>query len=452
MSNENKIKYSDYIPFDPTLNGVYNSYITAPGAGGVQPFEYSGWRDEQRSWHENCYIHAGLNPTATYRIKGPDALKLLSDHCVNTFKNFPVGKGKHGIMCNEEGHIMMDGLIMRTGEDEFVTYWMWPYIEFVQKRGNYDVVGENLTGKVFLYQLGGPRSLEIVEEATREDHHDIRFIHSKDSNIDGRKVNIIRVGMAGSLAYEVHGDIEDAIPVYNALLKAGEKFGLRRLGRHAYWNTHTECGFPQLAVHFLSGEDEDFNKYMVEANIIGAGDLVLAGSMGSDIRKRYSNPIEVGWGKMVNFDHDFVGKAALEKEKANPSKQMVTLEWNTDDVMSVYRSDFEEGEPYDPMDGPEDFSMSVGVSYYVADQVLKDGKLIGSSSGRMISSYYRKMISLCSIDTEYSAEGTEVTVLWGSPGTRQKEIRATVARWPYLNKNRNENMDVDAIPRRWEKK
>lgn len=55
------------------------------------------------------------------------------------------------------------------------------------------------------------------------------------------------------------------------------------------------------------------------------------------------------------------------------------------------------------------------------------------------------MLSLCSIDTEYCELGTEVTVLWGNPGERQKEIKATVSRFPYLNENRNERLDVSTI-------
>ena len=52
---------------------------------------------------------------------------------------------------------------------------------------------------------------------------------------------------------------------------------------------------------------------------------------------------------------------------------------------------------------------------------LKDGEEIGISTGRMNSYYYRSMISLCSIDVEYGDLNTEVTVLWGDEGTRQKE-------------------------------
>ena len=97
------------------------------------------------------------------------------------------------------------------------------------------------------------------------------------------------------------------------------------------------------------------------------------------------------------------------------------------------------------MDRPNDRYYELAHTYH-ADQVLKEGKLIGISSGRAISQFYHRMISLCSIDTEFSALGTEVIVLWGNPGTRQKEIRAKVARFPYLNENRNQDVDVSTIP------
>ncbi|OFW57607.1 MAG: hypothetical protein A2133_03490 [Actinobacteria bacterium RBG_16_64_13] len=56
------------------------------------------------------------------------------------------------------------------------------------------------------------------------------------------------------------------------------------------------------------------------------------------------------------------------------------------------------------------------------------------------------MISLCSLDAPYASLGTEVRVIWGEPGTRQKQIRAEVSRFPYLNENRNEDIDATVIP------
>ena len=447
---QKSFRFSPYVPYDSNVEVYVHSegwVITPPSVGGVHPFEYTGWWDEMMSWHESCYLHAGLNPTATYRIKGPDALKFFSDTCVNSFADFPVGKGKHIVMCNEEGFDIKDGVLLRLGEDEFLTYWMWPYAEYALQQGNYNAVGENLTGKVFLYQLAGPKSLEIIEAATGEDLHDIRFIHFRDSAIDSRKVTVLRMGMAGTLAYEIHGQIKDAIPVYNALLKAGEKFGIRKLGRHAYRNAHTEGGFPQMGIHFPPPKDEALAEFLRKTDIPRNTKTKLSGSMGKDIGLRYRNPVELGWGGLVKFDHDFIGREALEKEVANPRRKMVTLAWNNEDIMDVYRSQLRDGEPFVFMELVADYSYTLGNSDLHADQVLKEGKVVGISSGRMFSPYYREMISLCSIDSIFSVLGTDVSVLWGEPGTHQREIRATVSHFPYIREGRNEHVDVNMIPR-----
>jgi len=303
--------------------------------------------------------------------------------------------------------------------------------------------------KVFLFQVAGPRSLEVLEAATGDDLHDIRFMHHRMSSIDGKEVRILRMGMAGTLAYEVHGQVKDAYPVYNAIFKAGEQFGIRKLGHHTYMMNHTEDGFPQAYYHFPYPwfEDKGFGEFLQKMGGIQASRQIVHGSIGPDnVRLCYRNPVELGWADMIKFDHDFVGRKALEKMVANPKRKMVTLEWNTEDIIDVYASQFQPGEPYANMDEPNHFSVEHGENTYHIDKVLKDGKLIGLSSVRAYSYYYRKMISLSSIDVAHSALGTEVIVLWGNPGTRQKEIRATVSRFPYLDKNRNQVVDVSKIP------
>jgi glycine cleavage system aminomethyltransferase T len=172
--------------------------------------------------------------------------------------------------------------------------------------------------------------------------------------------------------------------------------------------------------------------------------------MGPDPKLSYRNPVELGWAGMIKFDHEFVGRAALEGMVAKPTRQMVTLEWNTEDIIDIYASQFRDGEPYPNMDRPNDCYYEVAFTYH-ADQVLKDGKPVGISSGRAMSQFYHRMISLCSMDTELSSLGTEVTVLWGDPRTRQKEVRAKVARFPYLNENRNQVVDVSKILHRAKK-
>jgi glycine cleavage system aminomethyltransferase T len=432
------------IPYDP------NVWLYVAQGSVLVPFEWTNWRDETMAGKASCSIHASLNPQPTFRIKGPEAAKFLSRVCVNNIADFPVGRAKHAIMCNEDGFDMGDGVLMRLGEEEYLSYEMGAnYIAYAFQQGNYDAVGEDLTGTNFLFQIVGPRSLEVIEAATGEDLHDIRFGHFRTSSAEGMEVTVLRVGMPGTLAYEFHGKAEDGPAVYNAVLKAGEPFGIRRLGFRAYLMQHTEGGFPQAFNHFPHPwlEDDGFLQYLEKIGIRARYTSNCAGSMGPDIRLRYRTPVELGWEKMINFDHDFMGKVALEKEVANPRRKMVTLVWNPEDILDIHASQFRPGEPYAPMDNPFERFVDAAGWTYCADQVLKDGKLMGISSGRIMSYNQRQMLSLCSIDIEQGDLGNEVVVLWGDPGTRQKEIRATVSRFPYLDKDRNEDFDANKIPR-----
>ncbi len=437
------MRHSPAIPFDPKVN-LYSGF-----GGNMKPYEFTGWRDETMSWKTTAYLAANLNPQPTFMLQGPEALKFLSDHCVNNFEWFPVGTCKHAVMCREDGIIMIHGALIRTGDDEYYSYALAPYIDYLLAKGGYDAVGENISGKVFLFQVAGPRSLEILEEASGDNLHDIKFARHRMSRIAGKDVRILRIGMAGTLAYEVHGVIDDALEVYTAIYEAGQAYGIRRLGQLSYsLFNHTEAGFPQGFIHFPYPwhEDEGFVEYLKKTGQTTRLTFNLRGSSGQDITARYRNPVELGWGGMIKFNHEFVGREALEKEVANPRRKMVTLVWNKEDIIDVYASQFEPGEPYANMDRPSEKDYLPSIVTYYADKVLKDGREVGISSGRIFSCYYREMISLCSIDVEFSELGTEVIVLWGEEGTRQKGIRAVISRFPYLNENRNTDVDVSTIP------
>jgi len=427
--------------FDPTVDYYLYSRIQGLGNGHMVPLVYTNWRDEVMSWKETCYIHAGLNNAPTFRVKGPDAIRFFSDVSVNSFAKFPVGGIKHCIMCNEKGQIVTHGVLLRLDEDEFEGFFLAPYAAYKFYSGNYNAKAEFVQNQT-IFQVAGPRALETLEVATRECLHDIKFARHRMSTIHGTEVRILRIGMAGTLAYEVHCNSSDAGSVYDHIVQSGEAFGIKKLGFWAYQLSHTEDGFPQGFMHFPYPWNDD--KGLLEFMHISTFSSPLKGSMGGDPQLRYRNPIELGWGSTIKFDHDFIGRAALEKEAQNPRRTMVTLVWNPDDIMAVHASQFEPGEHYLPMTECH-FGQEQGHGVLFADQVLKDGKLIGISSGRNYSYYFRQMLSLCSIDTAYCELGTEVTVLWGNPGERQKEIRATVSRFPYLNEERNEKIDVSTI-------
>lgn len=450
---EHTFPHSPFVPYDP----VVQFYETAAWnfGGDAEAWEYTGWRDEVLAGKRTASLHGHLNPSPTLRLKGPDALRFLSSVCVNSFARFQVGASRHAIMTDEQGRVAAHGMLLRLAEDEFVSYWLSPYLTYrLSQRPDLDVTAEDLTGQVFLFQLSGPRSLEILEAAAKESLHDVKFLRHQMTTIDGLDVRVIRIGMSGTLAYELHGPVEHAREVYRALLTAGEEYGIRRMGVQAYMCQHTEGGFGQGYYHFPLAWDDDerLQEFFATLGFPPIGkDLRLHGSAGDDMARRHRSPYDLGWGHMVKFDHDFVGMEALEREAAADATRMVTLVWNPEDVAEVYLSQFQPGAEHPYMDLPNHFMYEVGDPEHLqslwADRVLGDGRDIGTSSGRCFSPYSQEMLSLATVETAYAEEGTNVVVLWGDPGTRQKEIHATVARFPYLvDPVRNEKYDVSTIP------
>lgn len=443
MREAKTIPHSPYLPFDPDV-ADYNVAFTH-----LSPWEFGGWKRESLSWKEGCYLHAGLNPPSPYRLSGPGALALLRDACINGFAKFSIGSSKHAVMCNAQGNVMADGMVLRTGEEDFTCFFLNPYIDYLVASGRYDVRGEDLSGKVFLFQVAGPRSLEVMEAATGESLRDIEFLWHRASTIraDGRDipVRVFRLGVARTLAYEVHGRIEDADAIYRALRAAGEPVGMERLGMQVYGMNHTEGGFAQSYIHFLPAymQDAAFMDFLQ-----GKADAFMSdlpGSAEPDIDKRYANPVELGWGHMIRFDHEFTGRAALERIMAGSHRRIVTLEWDQADILEVYASQFRIDADTEFMDFAANPVWTAHNSVVFSDDVFVGDRLVGISSGRVFSYYYRQMLSLALLDPEQAAIGREVEVLWGSPGSRQKRIKAKVARFPYLDLPKNADIDVRSL-------
>ena len=137
----------------------------------------------------------------------------------------------------------------------------------------------------------------------------------------------------------------------------------------------------------------------------------------------------------MRFDHEFVGREALEKAAGSPGRKKVTLAWNGEDVARAMGSLFEKGDAAKYIDLPLS-----NYSTWPYDRVLKDGETIGVSTFSGYSYNERSMLSLAmvDVDTEF---GAEVTLVWGEEGGGsakpvverhvQAEIRAIVSPCPY---------------------
>src|SRR5690606_33688908 len=87
-----------------------NSQI-GPYAFPVVPSEFTNWRDEQRSWRETCALFDQSHHMTDMYIEGPDALRLLTETGINSFKGFAVDKAKQFVACNYDGFVIGDAIL-----------------------------------------------------------------------------------------------------------------------------------------------------------------------------------------------------------------------------------------------------------------------------------------------------------------------------------------------------
>lgn len=416
----------------PTESALANAMRTTPEgyftARWGQP-EYTDWLDESMSWKDTCYI-GDWTFLWKRRFRGPDAIKLFDYISPNNFRKFDIGQSKHIVHPNKDGKVIHEGILTRLGEEEFIAFGRgcW-YAGYMARKLGLDVESE--ADDSFNFQVSGPTALQVCEKAAGRTMRDTKYMHNQEIEIAGHKVNGLRQGMAGEIGYELQGPIEHAQDVYDAIVEAGQEFGIRRLGGRAVFINHLEACFPTIGMDYLPAMfGQDTADYLAEfkASVPAfAWTFNIAGSFeGADISDWYRSQVELGWGKSINLDHDFIGKEALAEEKANPRRQIRTLVWNPDDVADVQASFYRQGEPYTFMEVPRD---QRGFTWF--DKVLHDDEQVGEATSRGYSYFFREMLSLAVIDVDRSEVGTEVVVVWGKPGGPQKEIRATVQPAPY---------------------
>jgi len=412
--------------------------------------EYSNWRDEQRAWQETCVLFNQSYHMTDMYVEGPDALKLLSALGVNSFKGFEPNKAKQFVPCNYDGYVIGDVILFYLDKDSFnlvgrpsVHNW----VQYHAETGRYNVKLERderaaartgpIVRKVYRYQVQGPNAMKTIEKVTGKPAPDLKFFNMTTITIAGRQVRALRHGMAGQPGFEIFGPWEDGEAVKAAIVEAGKEFGLRLVGARAYSSNTLESGWiPSPMPAIYSGDKLKAYRQWLPANGYEAI-ASLGGSFYSDnITDYYFTPYDLGYGPVVKFDHDFIGREALEKIANKPHRRKVTLALNNEDVTRAIGTMFQKSNRAKYFDWPS--AVYATLPY---DKVLRNGKMVGISTWCGYSANEGKMLTLAILDNEHSHPGTEVTFVWGEEGGGslkptverhvQTEIRAIVSPVPY---------------------
>ena len=112
----------------------------------VVPYEFTNWRREQRAWRETAVLFDQSHHMANLFMRGPGAIKLISDTGINSVANFPVNMAKQFVPCTPAGHVIGDGILFHLDEEEYVWVGRAPaanWLRYQAETGGYDVEIEN---------------------------------------------------------------------------------------------------------------------------------------------------------------------------------------------------------------------------------------------------------------------------------------------------------------------
>jgi vanillate/3-O-methylgallate O-demethylase len=412
--------------------------------------EYSNWRDEQLAWREASALLNQSHHMFDLYIEGPDAVDMLADLGINDFSEFDVDDARQFVACNPDGYVIGDAILFFLDEDRLnlVGAPIAPdWVQYNAVTGEYDVSVEmeppsqfrDGPPSVFRYQIQGPKALPLMEDATDEELPDVPFFRIGEFTIAGHTVRGLRHGMTGQPGFELFGPWEHKEEVKGAIVAAGEAHDLHLVGSRAYPTSAFDKGWVPFPLPAIYDHEElaGFREWLTVEHIETIASL--GGSFESDdVTDYYMTPYELDYGRLIDFEHEFVGRDALRDMDPYGQRTKVSLVWNDEDVADVLGSTVTDEVPGKDMDFPNLWYFS-----FQYDQVLGDGDPIGVSKYCTYSRNIRSVASLAVVDPEYADPGTDVSLLWGlgdGGATRphaeehaQTELGATVHPAPYFS-------------------
>ena len=216
-------------------------------------------------------------------VKGPDAGKFLDMLYTNVMSTLKSGKCRYGLMCNENGFLIDDGVVARINEETFLCHTTTGGAESIYGHmeewlqtewWDWNVYVANVTEQFAQIALVGPNARQVLERLSGMDvsKDALKFMEWTDGLLGGFDVRIFRISFSGELSFEIVIRSSEGQTFWNALIKAGKDLGIMPYGTEALHILRAEKGFimigdetdgtviPQdLGLHWaLSKKKEDY--------------------------------------------------------------------------------------------------------------------------------------------------------------------------------------------------
>ena len=265
-------------------------------AGFEMPIQYSSIREEHMAVRKAVGLFDVTHMSNVW-ITGADAVKLISLVTVEDASRVEDGKSQYTSILRENGTIIDDTIFMHLGDrfmmipnagmNEIVTKWLTEQAKKHHLKAN----AEDVSRDYVILAVQGPKSKETLQKITDTDLAAVKFFGCTYAEVAGVECIVSHTGYTGELGFELQiTPAKKADAVFNAIMTAGEEYGIQPIGLGARDTLRLEkC-------------------------------LMLAGNEFEGGR----TPLEATLGWTVFWDHEFIGKQALLKQKEQGTFQRMT--------------------------------------------------------------------------------------------------------------------------------
>jgi aminomethyltransferase len=224
-----------------------------PFAGWEMPVQYEGILAEHAAVRERAGLF-DLGHMGQVGITGPDALEFLQYTTTNDVSSLEPGEAKYGLLPNDDGGVVDDIIVYRNppGQDGYmvcinaaniekdVARWQ----ELAARRSDLNVSVTDLSPSLGMIAIQGPRAVEIVKQVTTDPVEEIGPFSWRNATVAGVEASVARTGYTGEDGYEFYAPQDQIGAIWDALMTAGEPFGIAPVGLGARDTLRLEARMP----------------------------------------------------------------------------------------------------------------------------------------------------------------------------------------------------------------
>lgn len=388
-------------PFHERTQALCSSYRWKDWSGYCAVCSYDTSHEREYFAFREAAGLLDVTPLYKYEVRGPEAGALLSRIMVRDVSKLKVGRVGYSCWCDDDGKVVDDGTVSRLAENHFRVTAADPTLHWLQAlaRG-FDVEIEDSSTRLSALALQGPTSRAILRDSSDADMDKLRFFGVTRAMICSTPVWISRTGYTGDLGYEVWVERAEALAVWDALMEAGEPYGIEPAGLDALDVARIEAGFVLLGVDYFSSQ-----KVVLES--------------------RKSTPLELGFQWMVDLERgNFIGRDAIAAEMKRGSVwQLVGVEVSWEELEALYAS-FNLPPSLPPTARRDAVPIYDG-----------EGRQVGQATSHTWSPILKKYLGIASVRRGFHAPGTKLQIEHTVEYERRK-VTATVASLPFYDPER----------------